>query len=109
MNASSPPDRRRHPRIAAVRPAKVYQHRAGYYAHARTSDYSHSGLQLEIVTPRPLTVGEPLSVAIAWGDEPVLAQRSMLPARVVRAGELIEGKQRIGVAFDAALATAAAA
>lgn len=104
-----PSERRKHPRLAAVRPCKVLRHEGRSYTFARTSDYSLGGVLMEIVAARPLCVGDRLSVAIAWGDEPIIPTKSLIPAAVVRAGMMIEGKQRVAVRFDEIMSDARAA
>ena len=96
-------DRRRAPRLALDRPAKIARHAAARYEPAITVNVSTSGALLDIVSARPVTVGERLGVAVAWAREGLISSTNVLPAKVVRCDGPGDGPsdraQRIAVEF----------
>lgn len=78
-----------------VRPAE-----GALFLGAETSNLSRTGALLEVVSRRPLRVGEAVEVGIGFGRGAVLSGGSLVPGRVVRSMVALEGRQRIAVAFD---------
>lgn len=92
-------DRRRHARRSMVRTCKARHAEGVRYALAQTQDISESGALLWIQTPRPLSPGQSLAVAIDFEGRCVLTRGQMLEAKVVRAGPLLNGRQSVAVTF----------
>lgn len=92
-------DRRRHARMALVRPAKVYQSSTARYWPAITQDVSPGGALLRVDAPRALTPGESLEVVVAWANRVLLSSKDLVPATVLRVLRDSQGRQWVAVAF----------
>lgn len=92
-------DRRAHPRLPLMRPARVVRDDApGGLAFARTADVSLGGALIEIAAPRTFNPGESVRVAVLC-DTVVIDPRSMVDAEIVRVEQAGPGRQRIAVRY----------
>jgi hypothetical protein len=107
--ASTSDDRRACERFSLRRGAKVYRPASRTFCPAWTRDVSESGVLIEIITPRALSIGEQLQIVVAWGDEALVRNTQALPATVVRTSWLDDGAQRVALRFDARQTLASAA
>ncbi|MGD9691468.1 MAG: PilZ domain-containing protein [Phycisphaerales bacterium] len=111
MNSQSPDlttERRRHPRIASVRPAKVFVPEALRFAPAQTTDLSEGGALLCVDRSRPLAPGDVIEVLVTPKDPGLSTVSEMTRARVVRVTPVDHFQQAVAVEYDAP-ATAIAA
>ncbi len=95
-------DRRAHPRLPVLRPARLVRGDSpigGRLTFARTSDVSVGGALIEIAATRPFSAGDAVLVAIL-GDSVVIDPRAMAEAVVVRVEQIGPGRQRVAVRFD---------
>lgn len=102
-------DRRFAHRIAVERPAKLRRRVSTHFEHAHTVNVSTTGALLEIESMRPVSVGETLSIAVAWDNAPLIGAGAFVPAKVVRADRTDDRKQRIALTFIQPEAVALAA
>ena len=92
-------DRRTHPRLPLMRPARVVRENApAGLTFARTADLSVGGALIEIAAPRSFNAGESVRVAVL-SDTVVIDPRSMVDAEIVRVEHAGPGRQRIAVRF----------
>jgi hypothetical protein len=105
-----PSDRRRFRRSPVNRTGKVYVRRALRYLPVRALDVSLGGLLLEIMSERPLMVGEPLEVIIGDGRSAVVGGDDVIEARIAHVSAGHDGTQLVGLAFahEGAMAAVAA-
>ncbi|MCR9076701.1 MAG: PilZ domain-containing protein [bacterium] len=80
---------------------KLRQSANALYTSGRTTDLSMSGAGIEIVGPRPAREGERIAIAFENLRCPVTRAARMVGAQIVRAEPQRDGRQRIGVRFDA--------
>lgn len=101
-------DRRRAPREAIRRSAKLSDAQGLRYWAAQTVDVSASGLLLEVKGsgPRP---GSRIRVAVAWGGQGFLRSADLIEARVVRGLPTADGGCLVAVELKAAEAIRRAA
>ncbi len=102
-------DRRTSHRQPVTRACKLYRPGALQYASARTINLSEDGALIEVVSPRPVGVGEKVEVGIAWTSSPLLSADSFRTARVIRVRETGPDTLQVAVQFAAAPALAAVA
>ena len=93
-------DRRVHVRTPAEIACKLLQDADCRYRSALTADVSAGGALLDLRTPKPLQVGETLAVTVNWNGRPLMSRDDLVNATVVRAGPLLDQKQRVAVRFD---------
>lgn len=92
-------DRRAHPRLPILRPARLVRDGApAGLTFARTTDVSIGGALIEIAAPRTFNPGDAVRVAIL-ADSVVIDPRSMTDATVVRVEHAGPGRQRVAVRF----------
>lgn len=99
---ASSPERRRFARRAVAMPCKVFRPLTRRYIAARTRDASRGGALLEMDAACPLSLGEGISVGIAWTNRPVLAEESLVEGTVVRIDEIGADRRAIAVRFNEA-------
>ena len=97
-----PGDRRRHARVAAARPCKVFRESTCRYTAATTRDVSAGGVLLELQPSRPILPGERLGVGIAWTGAAILSDTAMIDGVVVRVEDLDDDRQSVAVRFSKA-------
>ena len=104
-------ERRRHPRMRAVRPAKVFLRAALRYSGGETADVSESGALLRVESARPIRAGDRVDVAVVREGEggAVIESKGTPAARVVRVSPLDRFFQSIAVEFEEPISLAAAA
>jgi hypothetical protein len=102
-------DRRVHPRQVIVRPCKVFHRPTQKYLSATTSNVSAGGALLEIVSARPIQLGDRIDVGVAWSRSPVLLEDALVEASVIRTCTLGNQRQEVAVRFDRLGLVAAAA
>lgn len=97
---ATPAERRRHPRLSVVRPAKVFLKQSLRYAGAETTDLSSGGALIRVDRARALRPGDEIDVAVsAPGTGAVIASDAMTPARVVRVLPIDYFHQAVAVEF----------
>ncbi len=101
-------DRRRHPRLNAVRPAKVFLPEALRFAPAQTTDISQSGALLCVDRARTLAPGDMIEVLVPPPGAAMAEAKNMTPARVVRVTPVDHFQQAVAVEY-ASMAKAKAA
>lgn len=101
-------ERRRHPRINAVRPAKVFLPEALRFAAAQTSDVSESGLLLCVDRARALAPGDMIEVLVPGPGASIAEAKDMTLARVVRVTPVDHFQQAVAVEYAAAARAQAA-
>jgi len=101
-------ERRTHGRADAMLGCKILRPAVARYLSARTVDVSAGGAQLEIDTTRPLIDGEDIEVGVAWTGSGLLSTRDLVTARVVRASEIHDNRQKVAVRFARVQADAGA-
>lgn len=102
-------DRRQYPRLTATRGCRIFRPSFNAFGSGRTCDYSAGGALIDLVTTRPVSVGETMDVHIEFKLCAILPAKSMVRATVLRAGEVSNGSQRVALKFDRSLAAIAAA
>lgn len=95
-------ERRSNARLQVQRPCKVIVNASRRFVPALTRNVSVSGAMLDVQSPRLLSPGEEIGVAVAWNDAPVVRASQIMSARVVRALLGPGGVQTVAVAFVAA-------
>lgn len=107
--AATPADRRRHPRQALAKAAKVTDGQGIRFWSAETVDVSDSGLLLAIRgedgSPGPLP-GSWIRVGVAWGGQGFLRESDMTSAKVIRALRAPDGTINVAVELKTAQAVA---
>ncbi len=93
-------ERRRHERLEIKRPCKVLHAPTLRYMAAKTCDLSPGGAMLELSHHRPLAIGDKIDVLVDWDQSGVVSRQMTVAATVVRLGEHVGLRQRIGVAYD---------
>lgn len=111
QSIASGSERRRHPRVRAVRPAKVFLRSALRYSGGETADVSESGALLRIESARPIRAGDRVDVAVVrdGSGDSVVESKGMRAARVVRVSPLDRFFQSIAVEFEAPVTLSQAA
>lgn len=102
-------ERRLYARQNVIRPCTVFRRRTQRFVAARTRDISAGGALVEVDSARPLVEGETIDVGVAWTASPVIAESSLVEAKVVRVIEQLPGRQTVAVRFDLADVLAAVA
>lgn len=97
---SNTTDRRRHARTPTEIACKLLQTAECRYRTAITADISVGGALLDLKTPKPVRVGETLSVSVNWNGRPLMSRADLVTATVVRTGPLLDQSQRVAVEFD---------
>ncbi|MEM1165457.1 MAG: PilZ domain-containing protein [Planctomycetota bacterium] len=95
-------DRRRHPRVTAVRACKVRPARSVRYLPAQTADVSGGGALVRLDSEHELKPGEAIEVAVAWNGEAVLPDEAVQRAIIRRVYTTGDGQQAVGVEFEMA-------
>jgi hypothetical protein len=102
-------DRRTSHRQPVTRACKLFRPGSLQYASARTINLSEGGALIEVVSPRPVGVGEKVELGIAWTSSPILSADAFRTARVIRVSEIGADTLQIALQFAAAPALAAVA
>lgn len=92
-------DRRRHVRLDVERPCKVVFPAGRRSLSARTSNVSVTGALLRVDSPRLLSPGETIRLAISWTNAPIIREDQLVSARVVRALGIHGEAQTVAVEF----------
>lgn len=92
-------DRREHVRTPVEISCKLIRNAECRYRTALSADVSAGGVLLDLRTPKPLRVGEAISVSINWLGRPLMSRDDLVTATVVRAGPLLDQTQRVAIAF----------
>jgi hypothetical protein len=92
-------DRRRHTRWALVRACKLRRASSLAFEAARTRDVSPSGARLVTIGNKQYTVGDRIELAVAWSDEAVVNQDSLIVGRIVRTSPAESG-QTLAIEFE---------
>lgn len=102
-------ERRLHARQTVARPCTLFRRRTQRFVAARTRDISHGGALIEIESARPLVEGETIELGVAWTSSPIIAETTLIEAKVVRVIDEEPGRQTVAVRFDHADILAAVA
>lgn len=95
--AQAGPERRRHERVPIRRACKVFHRGTWRYLSGATCDASAGGVLVEMDTPRDLTPGDPVDVAVATELGVVLRGEEFVAGKVVRVQESEGGRLRVAV------------
>ena len=93
-------DRRLYERTPASIGCKLLPNAECRYRSALTADISAGGALLDLRTPKPLRVGETLTISVNWSGGAVMSRSESIQATVVRTGPLLDQTQRVAVEFD---------
>jgi len=78
-------DRRQHTRWSMVRACKLRRSPSLTFEAARTRDVSPGGARIITMGTKLYAIGDRIELAVAWADEAVVNQDSLIVGRVVRA------------------------
>lgn len=92
-------DRREHPRRHAEITCKIRCPSTGRYLRAVTTDISQGGAMLTVSTPRPLTDGQVVELAIRDDGNVLIYRDQLIPAQVVRSSARLDRHQVLAVRF----------
>lgn len=92
-------DRRKHRRFSVTRPGKIFRRTTQKFAAAESRDISFSGTLLDVLTDRPLVIGEIIDVALPFTKNSVVPEAALVQGIVVRASQSDMGRQRVAVRY----------
>ncbi|MCZ6835983.1 MAG: PilZ domain-containing protein [Planctomycetota bacterium] len=96
-------DRRRHPRNELERPCRIADPRTGKFLHGTTCNYSRSGVLIRIHRSCAFTLGETLSIGIAFDERQGFMQaRDMMEAKIIRALGTPNGETMVALEYTQA-------
>lgn len=93
-------DRRRHPRRDAVHSCKLLQAESPRPSPAQTSNISAGGALVRLERSRPVRPGERVRVAVETETGPIVSERGMAPARVVRVVPIDAHHQAVALEYE---------
>jgi len=93
-------DRRQHPRRDAVHSCKILQTESPRPSPAQTTNLSAGGALVRVDRARPIRAGERIRVAVETETGPIVSERGMIPARVVRVTPIDAHHQAVAVQYD---------
>jgi len=101
-------ERRRSARRGLMLQCKLHHCSSSRFIGATTSNVSDGGALICMQRDKPIAAGDRVEVAIDWDKSPLVQQKAMLPAHVVRVTPIDHHLQAVAVAYDqpAALAVA---
>ncbi|MCA3005898.1 MAG: PilZ domain-containing protein [Phycisphaerales bacterium] len=82
--ATTPADRRHHPRLSVQRAAKVLCNQSQRFLAAVTEDLSVGGARVRVESQRPFAIGDSVKVGIAWSQSGIIRTDQLIEAKVVR-------------------------
>ena len=93
-------ERRRDTRVQVTRPVKIRCADTGKYYVGTTRNVSASGAMVQVDQRLPWTVGQEVSLALAWTTrQVVLSAANMAPGKVVR-GPKLDRSDHVAIEFQ---------
>lgn len=93
-------DRRQHVRTSTEIACKLLQNAECRYRPALTTDVSEGGALIQLLTPKPMKIGETMQLSVNWNGRPLMSRDELVKATVVRAGPMLKQMQQVAVRFD---------